>query len=155
MNTNKTEKLMIEKLKTLPASDIAKLSFNAAGIDEKQHELLLDALPYGTYRLPTHEFRRHFEMLEWVCLVSGLLYWQQLGAFSANKLELKELLAVLKAIRDVISHYEIDFKKAEIMMLNANLTVFDDAFEDETYCKETYQEYFDGLVANAERIGAR
>jgi hypothetical protein len=145
MNTNKTEKLMIEKIKTLPDSEKARLSFNAAGIDEKQHELLLDALPYGTYHLPTHEFRRHFEMLEWVCLISGLLYWQQLGAFSANRLPLKELFAVLKAIRDVISHYEIDIKKAEAMMLNANLTIFDDAFESENYCKRTYQEYFDRL----------
>lgn len=153
MNINKTEKLMIEKLKRLPAEDLARLLFNYIGVNETNLDLLTDAIPTKAYNLPSREFRRHFEMLEYVCFITGLQFWRDYAFFKAGHITASEMSATCLALNDVIQHFKIEPSKAQIMGLEAFYAELSEKQNSiDIHCPDRRKAVFNEITAGAEAL---
>lgn len=153
MNTNKAEKLMAEKLKTIPAEDLSRLIFNSIGVDETNLDLLTDAIPTKAYNLPTREFRRNFEILEYVCFIAGLQFWRDYAFFQAGHISASEMSATCLALNDLIQHFKIEPSKAKIMGLDAFYSELSDKQSSvDIHCTERRKAIFDQITAGAEAL---
>lgn len=153
MNISKTEKLMIEKLKTLPDLELSRLIFNAIGVDEQNLNLLEEAIPTASYQLPTREFRRHFEMLEHICFICGLQFWRDYALFQEKLITPAQMSATCLALNDVIEHFQIDSQKAKVMGMDAFYTALaEQQNSTEIHCPETRKVIFNGIKEGSERL---
>lgn len=149
----KIEQQTIEQIKTKPVSEIARMAFNTAGMDEAQFELIDKSIPNGLYSLPTYEFRKRFEMLEWVCLVSGLQFWRENTLYQGALITESEFNGACLGLNDVLDYFQLDKPKAKMMGLGALYSEMADHLQViESHCSDKRKTVYDQIIQGAESI---
>ena len=146
----KVEKMTIDHLKQIPPKELARIVYNTAGIDDPKHELSLDAVPYGLYRLPTHDFRYSFQLLETVSSLAALYFWKSYALTHAGIMSDAEFAGVVLALTDAVEYFELDQKKVELMGMGAS---FHELAKNEmvqtNYCQKTKKQIFQDILDGA------
>ena len=149
----KIEQQTIEQIKTKPVSEIARMAFNTAGMDEAQFELIDKSIPNGLYRLPTSEYRRCFEVLEWVCLVSGLQFWRDNTLYQGALITESEFNGACLGLNDVLDCFQLDKSKAKVMGLGAfYVEMADHPQVIESHCPNKRKTVYDQIIQGAESM---
>lgn len=147
------EQKAIEQIKAKPVNEITRLVFNTAGIYQSQFDIVNKTIPHGVYCLPTYEFRVRFAMLEWICTVSGLLFWRNYSLFQKSALTETEFNGVCLGLNDVVKSYKLDVEKAKVMGLGAFYAEMADqskAIED--HCPNKRKAVYDEIIQGAESM---
>jgi len=143
----KIEQMTIEQLKQKAPKELARLSFNAAGMDDKKLNLLMEATPYAVYKMPVYEFRDYFGTLETVSYMAGLNFWRYYTLILLGKISDDEFVGVVMALNDAVEHFELDQKKVAIMGMGA---FFNELANSETlqdnHCEKMRQQVFNEII---------
>lgn len=143
----KAESLAIEQLSQKPVKELARLAYNTAGLDDYQTDLVLDAIPYAIYKIPVPEYRKQFQLLEWIVDYCGMFYWKSQSRYLLGCLTEHEFNGVALGLRDLVEYYGLDFEKVSILTMDAGFLK-----ASGECCEVTRKMVFDDVLENADRF---